>query len=87
MSTFIVFDPTVNACPECRSYDLAHVKLYQDAAMTTEYTDTTLVELEINLSNEIRLKVYNDQAWTSILIVYLGETTIGGVKASKEIQI
>ena len=55
--------------------------------MTTEYTDTTLVELEINLSNEIRLKVYNDQAWTSILIVYLGETTIGGVKASKEIQI
>ena len=55
--------------------------------MTTEYTDTTLVELEINLSNEIRLKVYNDQAWTSILTVYVGETTIGGAKESKKVKI
>ena len=55
--------------------------------MTTEYTDTTLVELEIDRSSQIRLKVYNDKAWTSILTVYVGETTTGGVSASKKVQI
>jgi hypothetical protein len=60
--------------------------IYTDAALTT-LASTSHVELVSEVAGELRLKVYNNIAWTSIMKFYIVETTTGGIKGTKIINI
>lgn len=70
----------------CRSQDLTHQWIYTDAALTT-LASTSQVELVEEVSGQFRIKVYNQNAWTSVMKYYIKETTLGLISATKIINI
>ena len=49
--------------------------------------DTTNVELVEDVPGELRLKIYKNAPWTSVMTFYISETTNGGITATKIINI
>jgi hypothetical protein len=66
----------------CRSIDNTHVKLYSDSTCTTDWTDTSKLYLAEDVSNEFKIKV--ESSVPQITSAYVGETTLGNVKACKQ---
>jgi hypothetical protein len=75
-----------NAPDGCRLRGVADHKIYTDAALTT-LASTSHVELVSEVADELRLKVYNQNAWNSIMKFYIVETTRGGKTGTKIINI
>ena len=78
LTQFFTFNTAGLSSPDCRSVDLSHLQLFTDTTFTTEWSDTSLLELLESPSDVFPINVYNDQNHESTYTLYLRETTLGG---------
>ena len=80
------FTFTTSGPPTCRSTP-NNIEVFTDAGLTQELTDNSQVELVSDVTNEWRLKVYNNVPFPDVLTVYIKEITLGFIYASKKVNI
>ena len=66
IQTWLTFDASAGSDVACRKLDLTNIKLYQNTICTGgSWYETSWIELEENPADEFRIKVYNNQLWTT----------------------